>query len=241
MAGHLYQPFTTTDSFTHYQTSQSYAYLDSSYDIPSTSMDSFPSMQAPYDPDLSQTSRSKYPHSPGATDAEHFLPRLTASSESGQSTSSSAMGSPQLAAQYVQQEPWNPLISTPGLMPHDMSSDIFAREPFYTSSMEQESALPTKIPGFIGESMSNFRPPHFIQAGSFPLTHANQYLGYPKAHESINSSRQLPTPRPLRYQAAPILLSQHATSQVECGFKSPGLPASARQSPLRSLNYQDTR
>jgi len=117
------------------------------------SMDSFPPMSAPYDFTLDHASGVKYPHSPAATDAEQFMPRLTASSESGQSTSSSAMGSPQLAAQFLQHEPWNPLISSQSLgMHHDMSSDIFTREPFYTSSMEQESAMATKIPGFVDPS-----------------------------------------------------------------------------------------
>merc|ERR1711939_683196 len=149
------EPFSTSDSYTHYQTttSQSYAYLNSTYGAPMNSMDSFPPMSAPYDFTLDHASGVKYPHSPAATDAEQFMPRLTASSESGQSTSSSAMGSPQLAAQFLQHEPWNPLISSQSLgMHHDMSSDIFTREPFYTSSMEQESAMATKIPGFVDPS-----------------------------------------------------------------------------------------
>jgi hypothetical protein len=57
----------------------------------------------------------------------------------------------------------------------------------------------------------------------------------------VNRSRQLPAPSPLRYQAAPILLSQHAASRIESEFKPPGLPASARPYPLRSINYQDNR
>ena len=247
MADHSYESFSATDSYTHYQTasSQSYAYLDSTYGAPMNSMDSFPPMNASYDFSIDHASGAKYPHSPATTDAEQFMPRLTASSESGQSTSSSAMGSPQLAAQFVQHEPWNPLISGQSLgMAHDMSSDIFTREPFYTSSMEQESIMATKIPGFIGESSNNLLSSHFNQAASLPIgsTIAGQ-LYHPgnSCPYFVDRSRQLPAPMPLRSPAVPILLSQHSQNRLDGGFKSPGLPASATQPLHRPMVYPDPR
>jgi hypothetical protein len=175
MANHSFDPYSTHETaYSEYpSTTQSYstpgAYVDSSFSAAALStIDSYAAMNAfaemprtqdSYGYDLNSSMGMKHPqhiYSPITTEAEQMLPpRLSASSESGasaHSTASSAMGSPHLHAQFQHPEPWNPILPGHGLgLAHEMSSqEIFARDPYFTSSMEQDPVMVTdKMPGYV--------------------------------------------------------------------------------------------
>jgi hypothetical protein len=254
MAGHSFDPYSQETSYSDYpQSSQAYpvtsSYMDGGYSVALTSVDSYPPFQAemsrsqdPFnylDSSLSGIKPSLNTYSPAATEAEQTMPpRLSASSESGasaQSTSSSAMGSPHLHPQFPQhQEPWNPLEPSQGLGLN--SQEIFTREPFFSSGMDQEAIMiADKIPGFVGESPASSSTPRSgfsFALSSSTLSPVVAAQSSPSSNSfSMNHSRQLPSPPILKSQTEATMLRSGETfyhsPRDNDGFKSPGVPASA--------------
>jgi hypothetical protein len=268
MAGHSFNSYSQETSFSDYpQTTQAFpvssSYMDVPFSGPLTSIDSysaFTEMPRPQDSfnyldSSSGIKPSLHPYSPSATEAEQMMPpRLSASSESGasaHSTSSSAMGSPHLHPQYQQHpEPWNPLMPSQGL--GLTSQEIFTRDPFYTSGMEQEAIMATdKMPGFVGESpasSSTSRSGFSFALSSSTVSPAVTALSSPTSLH-MNHTRHLPSPPILKSQTESTMPSPndlfYQSPLDNDGFKSPGMPASARlpssrlSSPLTS--YRDHR
>ncbi|KAE9962449.1 hypothetical protein BLS_000305 [Venturia inaequalis] len=159
---HTYSDFPTTQS---YPTSE--AYVDTSFgDAILSTTDTYAAMNTFSEmPNLYTFNHPQHHYSPITAENDHMLPpRLSASSDSGasaHSTVSSAIASPHLHAQFQHPEPWN--TTSQGL---DMSThEIFARDPYFTSTLGQESVMATeKMPGFVDPlSLSPFGAPLSFQ------------------------------------------------------------------------------
>jgi len=247
MAAHSFNPYATHDNtYSEFPTTtQSYptsgAYVDTSFNSATLStIDSYAAMNAftemPRMQDAYSFNHSQHNYSPITAEADQMLPpRLSASSESGasgHSTVSSAIGSPHLHAQFQHPEPWNSTSQGLGLVQDLSPQEIFARDSYFTSSMDQESVMATdKMPGFVGESTASL--PRTLHSGIF-FSHSPSAIFSTsfssQSHLHMDRSRQLPSP--------PILKSQ-TSSPYSAGnffppprnndvFKSPGMPASAR-------------
>lgn len=180
-------------------------------------------------PNLYTFNHPQHHYSPITAENDHMLPpRLSASSDSGasvHSTVSSAIASPHLHAQFQHPEPWN--TTSQGL---DMSThEIFARDPYFTSTLGQESVMATeKMPGFVGESTASL-PPSGASFHYSPSAIDSNSSSSP-SHLRLNRSRQLPTPPIPRSQTGSSYSTGHVVPppRPDDVFKPPGIPASAR-------------
>lgn len=229
---HTYSEFPTVTQ--PYPTSG--AYVDTSFGNATLStIDTYAAMNTFAEMPNSYTfNHPQHNYSPITADNEHMLPpRLSASSESGasgHSTVSSAIGSPHLHAQFQHPEPWNTTSQGLDLAQDISSQDIFARDPYFTSSMEQESVMATgKMSGFVGESTASL-PQSGVSFSYSPSAIASNHLSSP-SHLHLDRSRQLPSPSILKSQTASPYSTGNFSPQpprLNDIFKSPGLPASAR-------------
>jgi hypothetical protein len=264
MAGHSFDPYSQETSYSDFpQTSQAYPVSSSYMDVPFSaalnpldSYSAFSEMPRSQDfPYLDSSSGIKHTYSPAATEAEQMMPpQLTASSESGasvQSTSSSAMGSPHLHPQYQQHpEPWNHLLPGQGLGLN--SQEIFTRDPFFTSGMDQETVMATdKIPGFVGESPASSSTSQSGFSFAFSSSAPSPTVAAQSSPTSffMDRTRHLPSPPVLKSQMEPTMLRSidafYQSPKNNDGFKSPGMPASARLPSSRMTSpiatYHDQR
>lgn len=184
-------------------------------------------------PNLYTFNQPHHNYSPITVEHEHMLPpRLSASSESGasaHSTVSSAIGSPHLHAQFQHPEPWSTTSQGLGLAQDMSTHEIFARDPYFTSSMEQESVMAIdKMPGFVGESSASL-PPSGVPFEYSPSAIAPS-SSFSPSHLHLDCSMQLSSPPVFRSQTgSPYSTGQSFPSQrLKDMFKSPGIPASAR-------------
>lgn len=244
MAAQNFDPFATHDStYSEFPaTTQPYAisgaYVDNTFgNAPLSTIDSYAAMNAFVDMPRMQDSYGfnhlQHNYSPITVEAEHLLPpRLSASSESGasaHSTVSSAMGSPHLHAQFQPSEPWNPTSQGLGLAPDMSAQEIFARDPYFSSSIDRESVVVTdKIPSFVGESIASLP-----RSGDLFL-HSPSALAsnspYSPSHLHLDRSRQLPSPPILKSQTSSPCSTGNFSPPPRLNdvFKAPGMPASAR-------------
>ncbi|TID20601.1 putative zinc finger containing protein [Venturia nashicola] len=148
---HMYSDFPTTTQ--SYPTSG--AYVDTFENTLLSTIDTYAAMNTFAEmPNLYTFSHPHQSYSPITAENEQMLPpKFSASSESeasAHSTVSSAIGSPHPHSQFQHPEPWN--ATSQGLdLAQDMSThEIFAQDPYFTSSLEQDSILATeKMPGFV--------------------------------------------------------------------------------------------
>lgn len=241
MAAQNFDPYPSHDhTYSEFPaTTQSYptsgAYVDTSFGNATlstidtyTAMNSFAEMPNSY-----TFNHPQHNYSPLTAEAEHMVPpRLSASSESGasgHSTVSSAIGSPHLQAHFQHPEPWNTTSQGLGLAQNMSSHEIFARDPYFTSSMDPESVMATdKMPGFVGESTASLS-----RSGvSFPYSPcaiaSNSSSSPSDLH--LDQSRQLPSPPILKSQTSSLYSTGNffPPPRLNDAFKSPGMPASAR-------------
>lgn len=229
------------------------SYLDSGFTASASTNPGFnPQLQAFANPTLSaqgfssavagstvaRCSPSGSPQS-GTQSFELHPPHLSSSSDSSASVSSSAMGSPSLNQNQIQ-EAWAPFNQGLGLEQTIISKDSFVPEPFATTAFSYDGLVATdKLSGFVGESHSISSPqssrPRSAVAPLFisPFVRSSSPVVSPLSASSAPASAAESCGTPALQPTVPKVDSASV-------FKSPTTPASAMlASPLSSPSARE--